>query len=106
MNRTLAKRALLAVLLVEVLVPAAGLVFTSPPRQYSWSMFVESSTIYRYTGTDRAGAQVDLDPAEVGSPWKSIHYGTRTPELLCGLHPELVSVTRFYDGRRESSVPC
>ncbi|MCE3550759.1 hypothetical protein LWC33_04730 [Pseudonocardia sp. RS11V-5] len=106
MNRALASRLLVGVLALEIVVPAVSLATTSTPRHYAWSMFVESSTDYRYVGLTGDEAQVPLDPAEVGRPWSAIHYGPQTPQRLCALHPELTSVTRFYDADLESVQPC
>jgi hypothetical protein len=106
MNRVLASRLLLGLLAVQVVVPAVSLATTSTPRHYAWSMFVESSTDYRYVGETADGTHVELDPAEVGRPWSAVHYGPQTPQRLCARHPELSSVTRFYDAEQESVQPC
>lgn len=106
MNRALASRLLVGVLALEIVVPAVSLATTSTPRHYAWSMFVESSTDYRYVGETADGTHVPLDPTEVGRPWSGIHYGPQTPERLCARRPELTSVTRFYDTDLESVQPC
>ncbi|MGY2126950.1 hypothetical protein [Blastococcus sp. SYSU DS0617] len=77
-----------------------------PPRRWSWSMYVESSTDYRYEGATADDASVPLDPDDVGEPWNDIHYGPDTLEKLCAANAELESVNRYYDDELESEQRC
>jgi hypothetical protein len=106
MKRTAVSYLLMGILVLEVAIPAIGLTTSTPPRKYSWSMYVHSSTAYQYVGVKNDGQSIVLDPAEVGSPWKDIHYGSRTIKLLCEKHPGLYSITRNYDGNYERSQKC
>lgn len=106
MKRTFAKLLLLGIFGFEVTLPAVMLIVMKEPRTYSWSMYSQSLAIYRYVGVTRDDQKVDLDPAEVGSPWSEIHYGPQTLRLLCERHPELDSITRYYDGKSERSERC
>lgn len=106
MKRTFAKLLLLGILGLEVTLPALVLITTKEPRTYSWSMYSRSLATYRYVGLTRDDQKVDLDPAEVGSPWNAIHYGPQTLRMICARHPELDSVTRYYDGKAERSERC
>lgn len=106
MKRTLAKVLLLGIFGLEVTLPAVMLITTKEPRTYSWSMYSRSLATYRYVGVTHDKQKLELDPAEVDSPWSAIHYGPQTPRLLCERHSELDSVMRYYDGKLERTERC
>ncbi|WP_224392480.1 hypothetical protein [Pseudonocardia sp. ICBG1293] len=97
---------LAGVVAVEATIPAVGLITTDPPRRYSWSMFVASSTEYAYTGRTAGGASRALDTATLPWPQRTVHYGSTVPDLLCSATPDLVAVSRTRDGLAESEQPC
>jgi hypothetical protein len=105
-NRTLTRRLLAGVFAVELLVPAVLVATTDPPRRFAWSMFVDSRTVYGYTGTRADGSSVVLDPADAGGIWQDVHYGPQTIALLCRAHPDVVQITRTYDGTFERGQAC
>ncbi|MEJ8281217.1 hypothetical protein [Pseudonocardia spirodelae] len=105
-RRRLAVWLLAGVVAFEVAVPAVGLITTDPPRRYSWSMFVESSTTYAYTGRAADGTTRPLDTGTLPWPQSTVHYGSTVPDLLCGAHPDLVAVSRTWDGLPEREQPC
>ncbi|WP_028924795.1 hypothetical protein [Pseudonocardia acaciae] len=108
MKRTVAKRLLLGIFLLEAVVPAFLLVTTDPPRKFAWSMYANTPvpSVFRYVGVTPGNEKVMLDAAEVGSPWSSIHYGPETLRMLCERHAEVDSVIRYQDGRLERSERC
>jgi hypothetical protein len=97
---------LAGVVALEVAIPAVGLATTEPPRRYSWSMFVASSTEYAYTGRTADGASRALDTGVLPWPQRTVHYGATAPGLLCAATPDLVSVSRTRDGAPEWEQPC
>lgn len=106
MKRTFAKRLIFGIFAFEAILPGVMMITTEEPRTYSWSMYSKSLATYRYVGATHEDQEVVLDPAEVGGPWSAIHYGPQTLRLLCDRHPELDSVTRYYDGKVERTERC
>lgn len=105
-SRSLTERLLIGLFVVEVVVPAVLMSIPEHDRHFEWSMYSRSSTKYRYVGETHDNRLVGLDPAEVGSPWKSVHYGPKTLRLLCEGHAEISSVTRYYGKRVERVERC
>jgi hypothetical protein len=97
---------LAGVVVVEAVIPAVGLLTTDPPRRYSWSMFVASSTDYAYSGRTADGAVRSLDTAALPWPQRTVHYGSTVPDLLCAANPDLTAVSRTWDGRPEREQSC
>lgn len=106
MGRTAVGWLLAGMVAVQVVVPAVGLLTTDPPRRYAWSMFVASSTTYAYAGERTDGTTRPLDPDQAGFPADAVHYGAAVPRLLCDRNPDLVTVTRTWDGRPERAERC
>lgn len=104
MNRALATRLLVGVFVIEAIVPAV--MIATAERHFAWSMYSRSSTKYKYVGETYSKQLVDLDPAEVESPWNAIHYGPRTLRLLCEGHAEVSSITRYHGKRLEKVERC
>lgn len=97
---------ILGILTFEIVLPAVMLIVSEPPRSYSWSMYTETSTNYRYVGTTRDDKKEVVDPAELGVPWNAIHYGVEGLEMLCERHAELGSIARYYNGKIERIERC